>query len=178
MARCSPPCPARSPWPSPSRFNRAARQRPLTGHFQIAVCTMRPFHSMLRGSPTFTDSSRAMSPPFGADILYTSVFCQPHSSDSIPRVLTLFNIDHIVVRNSIDQLVIRIDSCPRRHLVDHNLKRLFLLSNLFLLQIKRLLLILLANEDPNVDKVVQRHRHLGAISVSLHLARVNREGHL
>src|SRR5262249_541321 len=27
---------------------------------QIPVCTVRPFHSMSRGSPTFTDSSRAM----------------------------------------------------------------------------------------------------------------------
>ena len=33
-----------------------------TGSFQIPVCTVRPFHSMSRGSPTFTDSSRAMSP--------------------------------------------------------------------------------------------------------------------
>src|ERR1051325_9742709 len=63
MARCSPPCPARSPWPSPCRFNRAARQRPCTEFFQIAVCTMRPFHSMSRGSPTFTDNSRVISLP-------------------------------------------------------------------------------------------------------------------
>src|SRR6476646_2433732 len=60
-ARCSPPCPARSPWPSPSRFNRPTRQRRDTGSFQIPVCTVRPFHAMSRGSPTFTDNSRAMS---------------------------------------------------------------------------------------------------------------------
>src|SRR5262249_45111096 len=34
---------------------------------QIAVCTVRPFHAMSRGSPTFTDSSRTMSLPFGGD---------------------------------------------------------------------------------------------------------------
>src|SRR6478672_4535425 len=60
-ARCSPPCPARSPWPSPSRFSRPTRQRLGRGSFQIPVCTVRPFHSMSRGSPTFTDSSRAIS---------------------------------------------------------------------------------------------------------------------
>src|SRR6266446_4937225 len=66
-ARCSPPCPARSPWPSPSRFNRPTRQRPGTGSFQIPVCTVRPFHSMSRGSPTFTDNSRAMSLRLGGN---------------------------------------------------------------------------------------------------------------
>src|SRR5262249_1718081 len=45
-----------------SRFNRRTRQRPRTGSFQIAVWTVRPFHSLSRGSPTFTDRSRAMPP--------------------------------------------------------------------------------------------------------------------
>ena len=31
--------------------------------FQIPVCTVRPFHSMSRGSPTFTDTSRAVRGP-------------------------------------------------------------------------------------------------------------------
>ena len=60
QARCSPPWPARSPWPSPSTFNRRTRQRPGTGLFQIPVCTVRPRHWISRGSPTFTDSRRAM----------------------------------------------------------------------------------------------------------------------
>src|SRR5262249_16489416 len=47
-------------------FSRATRQRPCTGFFQIAVCTVRPFHSISRGSPTFTDSSRAM--PIGSSL--------------------------------------------------------------------------------------------------------------
>ena len=33
---------------------------PWTGFFQIAVRTVRPFHTKWRGSPTFTDSSRAI----------------------------------------------------------------------------------------------------------------------
>jgi hypothetical protein len=44
-----------------SRFNRPTRQRPCTGLFQMPGCTVRPFHSMSRGSPTFTDRSRAMA---------------------------------------------------------------------------------------------------------------------
>jgi hypothetical protein len=31
-----------------------------TRFFQTAVCTMRPLHSISRGSPMFTDSNRAM----------------------------------------------------------------------------------------------------------------------
>ena len=42
------------------KFNRPTRQRPVTGFFQMPVCTVRSFHATSRGSPTFTDSSRAM----------------------------------------------------------------------------------------------------------------------
>src|SRR5882757_10714393 len=56
-ARCSPPCPARSPCPSPSRFRRRAITRPGTDFFQTAVCTSLPCHSTSRGRPTFTDTT-------------------------------------------------------------------------------------------------------------------------
>src|SRR5262245_1413670 len=48
-------------------FNRSTRQRPRTGFFQIAVWTVRPFHAMSRGRPTFTESIRAMSLLVGGD---------------------------------------------------------------------------------------------------------------
>src|SRR5450755_2328943 len=35
------------------------RQRPRTGSFHIPVRTVRPFHTISRGSPTFTDSNLA-----------------------------------------------------------------------------------------------------------------------
>ena len=45
IARCSPPWPRRSPWPSPSRFSRRATIRPVTGVFQTAVRTVLPCHA-------------------------------------------------------------------------------------------------------------------------------------
>src|SRR6266566_1856305 len=55
-ARCSPPCPARSPCLSPSRFNRRATTGPPAGRFHTAVRTVRPPQRTSCGRPTFTDS--------------------------------------------------------------------------------------------------------------------------
>jgi len=60
IARCSPPWPLRSPWPSPARFSRPALTRPWTGCFQIAVRTISPRHGMSRGVPTFTETTILM----------------------------------------------------------------------------------------------------------------------
>lgn len=56
-ARCSPPCPARSPWASPSIFSLRTIRRPGTEDFQIAVRTVLAFHARSRGRPTFTESN-------------------------------------------------------------------------------------------------------------------------
>src|SRR5436190_16391795 len=62
-ARCSPPCPPRSACPSPSTLSRLTRRRPCTGSFQMAVRTILPRHSMSRGKPTLTESSRGIETP-------------------------------------------------------------------------------------------------------------------
>src|SRR4029078_8844357 len=51
-----PPCPARSPCPSPSMLIRRTIRGPLTGFFQTAVCTVLPCQVTSRGSPTLTES--------------------------------------------------------------------------------------------------------------------------
>ena len=64
IARCSPPWPARSPWPSPSRFSLRAKIRPVTGFFQIPVRTVLPCHATSWGSPTLTETTTpVMEPP-------------------------------------------------------------------------------------------------------------------
>ena len=64
IARCSPPWPRRSPWPSPSRFSLRAKIRPVTGFFQIPVRTVLPCHATSRGSPTLTETTTPiMEPP-------------------------------------------------------------------------------------------------------------------
>ena len=54
------------------------------------------------------------------------------------------NVYDIVVGNSIDEFVVRIDASACRHLVHDNLKALVRLSDLFLLEIEWLLLIFLS----------------------------------
>ena len=46
------------------------------------------------------------------------------------------NIDDIVIGNSVDEFVIRIDAGTCRHLVHDNLKGLVCLSDLFLLEVE------------------------------------------
>src|SRR5260370_16669983 len=58
-------------------------------------------------------------------------------------VLLSSNVYDIVVGNSIDEFVVRIDASACRHLVHDNLKALVRLSDLFLLEIEWLLLIFL-----------------------------------
>src|ERR1700722_2011625 len=60
IARCSPPWPRRSPWPSPSRLSRRAKIRPGTGAFQTAVRTVLPCHATSLGSPTLTETTMAI----------------------------------------------------------------------------------------------------------------------
>src|SRR4051812_11452950 len=48
-------------------LSRRTMRRPWTGSFQMLVCTVLAFQRMSRGSPTFTDSKRAIAiPPFRA----------------------------------------------------------------------------------------------------------------
>src|SRR3954466_3874287 len=56
-ARCSPPCPAVSPCPSPSRLSLRTRRGPVTGSLKTPVKTVRPCHGTSLGIPTLTDSS-------------------------------------------------------------------------------------------------------------------------
>src|SRR4029453_3235839 len=56
-ARCSPPCPPRSPCPSPSRLSRRAMTGPPTGAFHTAVYTDRPRQRTSFGMPALTDLS-------------------------------------------------------------------------------------------------------------------------
>jgi hypothetical protein len=74
--------------------------------------------------------------------------------------LLLSNLNHVVIGNSIDELVARIDASACRHLVHTNFKGLVFMSNLFLLQVERLLLVPLASENTNVNLIIQRHRSL------------------
>src|SRR5215469_4388292 len=57
-ARCSPPCPVRSPCPSPSIFSRRTSLGPSTGRFHTAVWTTLPRQATSFGRPTFTESKR------------------------------------------------------------------------------------------------------------------------
>src|SRR5215475_10656125 len=59
-ARCSPPCPARSPCPSPSMFSRRTMRGPSTARFHTPVCTPRPRQVTSCGSPTLTATSVAV----------------------------------------------------------------------------------------------------------------------
>src|SRR5580692_833428 len=64
IARCSPPWPRRSPWPSPSRLSRRAKIRPVTGVFQTAVRTVLPCQATSLGSPTLIETIMPiMEPP-------------------------------------------------------------------------------------------------------------------
>src|SRR5215469_9178676 len=60
-ARCSPPCPARAPWPSPSIFSRRTIASPDTGRFHMPVCTVLPCQDTSFGRPTFTETSTGIS---------------------------------------------------------------------------------------------------------------------
>jgi hypothetical protein len=75
------------------------------------------------------------------------------------------NVYDIVVGNSIDEFVVRIDASACRHLVHDNLKALVRLSDLFLLEIEWLLLIFLPTENTNVDVIAQRHRSLVSAAI-------------
>src|SRR5215469_6610635 len=57
-ARCSPPWPARSPWPSPSMLSRRTMRRSVTVDFQTAVWTVAPRQETSRGRPTLTEIRR------------------------------------------------------------------------------------------------------------------------
>src|SRR3954447_21300232 len=60
-ARFSPPCPPRSPWPSPSTLQARTIRGPSTGCFQAPVCTTRHRHSTSLGKPAFSETSVAMT---------------------------------------------------------------------------------------------------------------------
>ena len=64
------------------------------------------------------------------------------------------NIDGVIIGDSVDEFVIRIDASACRHLVNDDLKDLVCLSDLFLLEIEWLLLVLLTNKNTNVDGIV------------------------
>src|SRR5215469_13205982 len=70
-ARCSPPCPARSPCLSPSMLSRRTSRGPSTGRFHTAVCTVWPCQATSCGKPTLTDSSL----PTGRSVITS---CAPH----------------------------------------------------------------------------------------------------
>src|SRR6266568_2484092 len=76
-ARCSPPCPARSPCPSPSIFSRPTSRGPSTGRFHTAVCTVWPCHATSCGMPTFTDSKL----PTRRSVI---ISCAPHQAVGTP----------------------------------------------------------------------------------------------
>src|ERR1700755_1875294 len=83
-ARCSPPCPARSPWPSPSMLSLRTITGPSTGVLQIPVCTVLPFHATSFGRPTLTDTSlAAMASPSGQR--FTTVDLQRNTGQEAVR---------------------------------------------------------------------------------------------
>src|ERR1700722_7558084 len=59
-ARCSPPWPPRSPWPSPSMLSRRTMTGPSTGVFQMPVYTVLSRHCAFLGMPTLTETSLPM----------------------------------------------------------------------------------------------------------------------
>src|ERR1700674_2363989 len=81
-ARCSPPCPARSPWPSPSRLSLSTMTGPSTGSFQMPVCMILLCHCTSLGIPTFTETSLATVSPRGSPRLgqrFAAVDLQRHT---------------------------------------------------------------------------------------------------
>src|SRR5690348_1657943 len=77
-ARFSPPCPARSPWPSPSMFSRRTWLGPSTEYFQTPVCTVFPCQVTSFGRPTLTERRRPAVTGF-------TVHQSPDSSGESPR---------------------------------------------------------------------------------------------
>jgi hypothetical protein len=78
------------------------------------------------------------------------------SSKIVEKSLSLLgDVNHVVIRDSIDQFVIGINARACRHPIHDNLEGLVSLSDLLLLEVKRLLFALLANEDANVNVIAQ-----------------------
>src|SRR5208283_5799373 len=78
-ARCSPPWPARSPWPSPSMLRRRTMTGPSTGSFQTPVYTVFPCHCTFLGMPTLTETSLPTGSP-RLDQRLAAVDLQGHTS--------------------------------------------------------------------------------------------------
>src|SRR6185437_15995283 len=70
--------------PSPSMLSLRTIRRPSTGDFQTAVRTDAPLHCTSRGSPTFTESKRAMRTSYAKSALgYSAEVCRASTFDCL-----------------------------------------------------------------------------------------------
>src|SRR5580698_7196228 len=84
-------------------------------------------------------------------------------------MLFLGHIDHVVVGISIDKLIVGINACKRRLLVNDDDEGFVFLGHFFLLEIERLLLILLTAEYTDLNIVGKGHGGFRAVAVGLQL---------
>ena len=92
-ARCTPPWPSRSPWPSPSMFSRRTMRRPSTGDFQIPVWTVTSCHGTSIGSPTLTETNVATAAVIGPRYARAAIWSLCVSKgDLVTHILDIENL--------------------------------------------------------------------------------------